>query len=61
MSVKEAFELKSPLKKKPERRKGSLAHNSKEPLKRDTTSQKDEAQTADGARGEKKECEGDTN
>ena len=61
MSVKEASELKSPLKKKPKRRKGTLAHNSKEPLKWDTTSQKDKAKTVDGAHGERNECEGDTN
>ena len=61
VSVKEAFELKPPLKKKSQRMKGSLAHSSNEPLKRDTTSQKDEAQTTDGAHWKRKESEGDTN
>jgi len=60
VTMKEASELKSPLKKKPKKRKRSPTHNSKEPLKGDTSSQKDEAQTADGAHEERKQSEGDT-
>jgi len=58
VTMKEASELKSPLKKKPKKRKRPLT-DSKETLKGDTTSQKDEAQTADGAHEERKESEGD--
>ncbi|RHN69307.1 hypothetical protein MtrunA17_Chr3g0123261 [Medicago truncatula] len=56
VTMKEASELKSPLKKKPKKRKRSPT-DSKETLKGDTTSQKDEAQMADGAHEERKESE----
>ncbi|XP_045812095.1 uncharacterized protein LOC123906270 isoform X2 [Trifolium pratense] len=57
VSMKEASELKSPVKKKHKKSKRSLSHNSNETSKVETASQKDQAQTADGAHRERKESE----
>ncbi|KAK2443526.1 COP1-interacting protein [Trifolium repens] len=57
VSMKEVSELKSPVKKKPKKSKRSLSHNSNEPSKVEAASQKDQAQTADGAHRERKESE----